>query len=92
LGFEASEACNFIFEVSLEVGPEIKLGSSPEFPSDEQAHLYLWSTNADLHDAFELMEGWASYPPYLDVFARKRNRCGGLTQKPNENAGAIIPQ
>jgi N6-adenosine-specific RNA methylase IME4 len=72
LGFEASEACNFIFEVSLEVGPEIKLGSSPEFPSDEQAHLYLWSTNADLHDAFELMEGWASYPPYLDVFARKR--------------------
>jgi N6-adenosine-specific RNA methylase IME4 len=26
--------------------------------ADEQAHLYLWSTNADLRDAFELMEAW----------------------------------
>jgi N6-adenosine-specific RNA methylase IME4 len=26
--------------------------------ADEQAHLYLWSTNADLRDAFELMDAW----------------------------------
>jgi ParB/RepB/Spo0J family partition protein len=33
--------------------------------ADEQAHLYLWSTNADLRDAFELMEpGVFSLKPY----------------------------
>jgi hypothetical protein len=26
--------------------------------ADEQAHLYLWSTNTNLPDAFELMEAW----------------------------------
>ena len=26
--------------------------------ADERAHLYLWSTNANLPDAFELMEAW----------------------------------
>jgi N6-adenosine-specific RNA methylase IME4 len=26
--------------------------------AEEEAHLYLWSTNADLPDAFELMERW----------------------------------
>ncbi len=26
--------------------------------AEEQAHLYLWSTNADLRDALELMERW----------------------------------
>jgi hypothetical protein len=26
--------------------------------ADDPAHLYLWSTNADLRDAFDLMEAW----------------------------------
>jgi N6-adenosine-specific RNA methylase IME4 len=125
--------------------------------ADHPAHLYLWSTNADLRDAFELLEVWgfkfktmitwvkksfgigsyfrtstehvlfgvrghlltrvrnigthftaprtfhsekpdyfyqlverASYPPYVDVFARKKGRTGvfGVTRSRRHEGSA----